>query len=133
MPLVVLLPLVIVGVALIVALVRIFAPTAPLIFADIQTATDVWNHRRPRNAARQVFLNARKTHALVTTDKGAGLVWSFGVDPVTRLFTQETTWREKNGLLIISTGDFTAPRIRIPLEDARQRRQWTQILEDYRT
>ena len=129
MPLSILLPLVVFGIAGIVLLIRLMRPTPPLIFTDEGHARAIWDHRNHDAPSTEIILNSAKTHALIETASGPGLLWSFGVDPVTRLLDHPFDLKDiKTGLRIV-THDFTAPNIDIPLPEATSRRRWTAILE----
>ena len=128
MPLEILLPLVIAGIVGGVGLVWLLQPTPPLVFTAREQAAEIWNRRNPDAPARSVHLNPAGSHALVETATGPGILWSFGADPVNRLLTPDCDIRETNGGLRITTHDFTAPRIDIPL-DSTERRHWLDLLK----
>ena len=128
MPLSVLLPLVVVGIALIWGLVRWLQPTPPFRISDTAEALAIWRHRNPETPAETARLNPERSHALVETAAGPGLVWAMGADPVTRLIPPGTRCIETATGLRLKTGDFTAPGIHIPLPDPRERAQWAEKL-----
>ena len=131
MPLSVLLPLVVVGIALIWGLVRWLQPTPPLRIRDETEARAIWHHRNPETPAQTARINPGRSHALVETGAGPGLVWAMGADPVTRLIPPGTRCVETATGLRLKTGDFTAPVIDIPLPDPRERAQWAEILRQH--
>lgn len=114
MPLSILLPLVIFGITGIVVLVRALRPTPPLLFLSAQQAAQVWDHRNHPANAQKVHLIPDNTCALVETASGPGLLWSFGVDPVTRLLNKHYVCSETQHGISIQTHNFTAPKINIP-------------------
>lgn len=128
MPLSVLLPLVVVGIALIWWLVRWLQPTPALRIPDAGAALEIWHHRNPDIPARRARVNPGQSHALIDTDQGPGLVWALGADPVTRLIPPGATCSETEAGLRLKTGDFTAPSIHIPLPDPRERALWAEQL-----
>ncbi len=128
MPLQVLLPLVVIGITAIVLLIRAMRPTPPLTFASPDQAKAVWNHRNHALEATSARLNSAHTHALIQTRHGIGLLWSFGVDPVTRHFSPPVACRQTTKGLRLVTHDFTAPIIDIPLTDTDIRTTWQAIL-----
>lgn len=123
MPLSVLLPLVVVGITLIVVLVRLLAPTPPCRFATPDEAIAVWDRRHPDLPASAARLADDGAAALVETAGGAGLVWTLGADPVTRL-AHGFTAREAADGLRLALHDFTAPNVRVHLADAADRAHW---------
>lgn len=128
MPLQVLLPLVVIGIAAIVLLIRAMRPTPQLTFASPAQAKDIWNHRNHDCEATGARLNNAQTHALIQTRQGVGLLWAFGADPVTRHFRPPVACRQTSKGLRLVTHDFTAPLIDIPLTDEKNRYAWLQIL-----
>jgi len=115
MPLSILLPLVVFGIAGIVALISLLRPSPPLRLSSPEQARRIWNHRNPDNPARALHLNARATHALVETDKCPGLLWVFGIDPVTRELGEHTDIHTTGKGLHLRLHDVTAPTLDIPL------------------
>jgi len=130
-PLAILLPLVVLGISAIVLLVRALKPTPPLVFSDPDMAREIWNHRRPNTPAQEVLLNFAGTHALVQTEEGTGILWSFGADPVARLLSASANWRQQGDVLTVRTGDFTAPKIKISLKEPSERTRWTSLLKEH--
>jgi|GEM_PF-2949608 len=129
MPLNILLPMVVLGIAGLVLLVRLLRPTPPLTLANRKAARALWDHRNPENPARAIHLSRSRNAALIETDTAAGLLWSMGCDPVTRLFHTAPDCHETDKTLIVRTGDFTAPKITIALPDPTERRRWRSVLE----
>lgn len=130
MPLNILLPVVIAGIAGITLLILLLRPTPRLIFATADEAIEAWNRRNPFHPATRAMVNPAGTHALIVTETKPGLLWSMGADPVTRLLDMPFKLTEHNKGLVVRTDDVTAPRIAIPLHDAELRRNWRALLED---
>lgn len=128
MPLTLLLPIVILGIAGIFLLIRALNPTPDLTFTDPAMAQALWDHQNPDAAAQAVHITPGGRHVLIETAAGAGLLWSFGADPVTRTFDTAPEVAETATGLTLTTHDFTAPRIAIPLADPASRAKWTAIL-----
>lgn len=128
MPLTLLLPIVVLGIAGIFLLIRMLQPTPDLTFSDAGTARAIWDHQNPDTPALNVHIAPDGRHVLVETEAGAGLLWAFGTDPVSRVFDRAPDLRDTGAGLILITHDFTAPRITIPLADAASRADWTAIL-----
>ena len=133
MPLTILLPLVVFGIAGIVLMIRLLHPTPPLLFDTVEEVQRLWDHRNHNAKARQTHINPDRTCALVETDAGVGLVWSFGVDPVTRLLSDPFEVSETPAGLRLETGDFTAPTIDIALTSDEDRAKWRALLGGTRT
>jgi len=129
MPLDILLPMVVIGIAGLGLLIRLLRPTPAFCLTSPERARDIWNHRNPRHPAGEIHLNRAGTVALIKTPAGDGLLWSFGADPVTRLFVSPPVCHETGSGLRIITGDFTAPKITIPLPDPDERHLWRRVLE----
>lgn len=130
MPLNILLPIVVVGIVAIVVLIWVLNPTPRLVFRSKADVVEIWNRRNPNAEARSVVLNPDNSAALVTTRAGAGLVWSFGADAVTRPFQRSSECADTADGLVIKSHDFTAPKILIRLPRASDRVKWRAILEE---
>jgi len=128
-PLGVLLPMVVLGIMGLALLIRVLRPTPPLRFSSPEVARNIWDRRNPDDPACDVQLDAAESAALITTRTGAGLLWSMGADPVARRFQSRCVCVETRTGLVVKTGDFTAPKIRLVLPDRDVRRRWCQILE----
>jgi hypothetical protein len=127
-PLEILLPMVVIGITGVVLLIRWLRPTPDFRLTDAQQVAEIWTHRNPDIANGEVHLNAARSHALVETAQGVGLVWVFGADPVTRLLDQPIKVAPSGNGLRIETRDFTAPRIDITL-DGGELSRWSEILK----
>ncbi len=130
MPLEILLPIVVVGITCIVLLIRWLRPTPEFRLHDTDQAAEIWNHRNHDIVAGAVHLNVARTHALIETGGGIGLVWVFGADPVTRLLDQPVVFKSRGNGLSIQTRDFTAPRVDVMLDGA-EITHWTDILRQH--
>jgi len=126
-PLEILLPMVVIGIICIVLLIHWMRPTPEFRLEDRKQVADIWAHRNPENTASTIHLNGARSHALIETAQGFGLVWVFGADPVTRLLDQPFELEASGSGLRILTHDFTAPRVDIVLDTAEITR-WSDIL-----
>ena len=118
----VLIALVVGGIAGIAILTHLFGLSARGRFEGEDDARAAWVREFPRIPARSVTL-ARDGHAaLVATDQGPGLVWSFGADTTARLLYGARVTRTATGL-DIRLPDITAPRITLRL-DAGEAEAW---------
>jgi hypothetical protein len=129
MPLSILLPLVVFGILGAVLLINWLRPTPPLVLETPEQVQALWDHFNHEAPAEKVHLNAGRSHALVETGAGIGVLWSFGADPVSRLLGRAYTVRDTGTGICILTGDFTAPSIDIPLPHEVQRKEWRVLLE----
>ncbi len=132
MPLSILLPLVVFGIIGAVLLIRWLRPTPLLVLESPEDTARLWDHFNPDQPAGHVQLNSTRSHALVETDAGLGVVWSFGADPVTRPLQRGFRVESTAAGVRIRTGDFTAPVIDIPLPHDVQRKEWRVLLESKR-
>jgi len=128
-PLEILLPLVILGIVGAVILIGLLRLTPDLVIETPDQAAALWAHFNPDIPAGTVHLNANRSHALIETPKGLGVVWSFGADPVTRLLHKGWSMTETAKGVRLITHDFTAPVIDIPLPHEVQRKEWRVLLE----
>lgn len=128
MPLEILLPMVVIGITGVVLLIRWLRPTPDFRLDNNDKVANIWNHRNVDVAAKTVHLNAARTHALIETAQGFGLVWVFGADPVTRLLDHPFEVAPSSTGLRIQTHDFTAPRIDVVLSGGEITR-WGEILK----
>ncbi|SMX45391.1 hypothetical protein [Actibacterium lipolyticum] len=117
MPLSVLLPLVVIGIAGIAVLLHLLGYSRPATIRDAIHAKQLWLHHWPDDIVTDAKVCADGRAALVQTAKGTGLVWSFGADTSARLLTNAHAKRIKHGLRI-RMPDFTAPAVKLRLPDA---------------
>lgn len=129
MPLSILLPLVVFGILLIVVLVRLMSPTPVLVLRGEPEAFAIWDRRHPDLPAHSALLDAGGRFALVETDAGRGLIWTLGVDPVTRLLPETLRVSDTSKGLALDIGDFTAPRINLEIAGLAERAAWRLALE----
>lgn len=129
MPLSILLPLVVFGILLIVVLVRLMSPTPVLVLRSEPEAFAIWDRRHPDLPAHSALLDAGGRFAHVETDAGRGLIWTLGVDPVTRLLPETLRVSDTSKGLALDIGDFTAPRINLEIAGLAERAAWRLALE----
>ncbi|SLN22030.1 hypothetical protein ROJ8625_00854 [Roseivivax jejudonensis] len=128
MPLEVLIALVVCGIAGIAILTHLFGLSSRSVFEDEAAARAAWLREFPQLSPGEVTLATDRHAALVTTRKGPGLVWSFGADTTARLLTGARVSRDARGL-VIRLPDYSAPRIRLSLDDDEAAR-WTTLTGD---
>jgi len=127
MPLELLLVLVVGGIAGITILLHLLGLSRPLTFDTAQDAKVAWHRARPDDIIKAVEISADKRSALVETNHGTGLAWSFGADSAARLIHEAELTETATGLRL-SLPEFTAPRIDITLTP-QQRSLWQSKLE----
>ncbi len=115
MPLNILLPMVVIGIAGIAALLHLLGLSRALHFADPDSARAAWNREFPDTPALQVILCQNKRAALIDTPDGPGVVWSMGADSTARFLTGARAMRKPDGIAL-RLPDFTAPNLRLRLD-----------------
>ncbi|GGO59283.1 hypothetical protein SAMN05444398_10966 [Roseovarius pacificus] len=114
MPLGILVPLVIAGIAGIAVLLHILGLSRPATLASEDAARTAWLDEFPDDPALRIVLSHDHTAALIETRDGHGIVWPMGADTTARYLTGARIERTTNGLRI-DLPDYTAPRIRLRL------------------
>lgn len=116
MPLQILLPMVVIGIAGIVVLLHMLGRSELARLEDDDAARRAWLREYPGTPPARVILSHDRHAALIETARGAGVVWPMGMDTTARFLRGATIRRTKDGLCI-DLPDFTAPRIRLRLND----------------
>ena len=114
MPLHILLPLVLLGIAGIAGLLHLLGYSRPAEIRDAAQACALWDHHCPGEAALSATVAGTGRAALVETERGAGLVWSFGADSTARRLDGAEVHSTGDGL-IVRLHDFTAPAVHLRL------------------
>ncbi|WP_137699650.1 hypothetical protein [Marimonas lutisalis] len=127
MPLSILIPMVVIGIAGIAVLLHLLGLSRPRRFDDEAAARAAWLREFPANPPARVILCHDRSAALIETVQGAGVVWPMGADSTARPLAGARIAPAAGGI-IIHLPDFTAPRIRLRL-DADEARQWLSKLE----
>ncbi len=127
MPLSILLPMVVIGVAGIAVLLHVMGLSQPRRFADADEARAAWDREFPEIPANAATLCHDGSAALIATDEGPGVVWPMGADSTARRIDHARIERTTDGL-ILRLPDFTAPRIRLRL-DGDETTEWLDRLE----
>ena len=127
MPLSILLPMVVIGIAGIAVLSHLLGLSRPLRFTDDAAAEAAWRREFPDVPARRVILCHDHSAALIETDAGPGVVWPMGADSTARFLTGARFDRWAEGVTL-TLPDFTAPRIRLRL-DPEEADYWRSELE----
>ncbi|WP_422033130.1 hypothetical protein [Roseovarius sp.] len=116
MPLQILLPMVVIGIAGIVVLLHMLGRSELARLEDDDAARRAWLREYPGTPPARVILSHDRHAALIESARGAGVVWPMGMDTTARFLRGATIRRTKDGLCI-DLPDFTAPRIRLRLND----------------
>ncbi|QYX57506.1 hypothetical protein K1T73_03660 [Roseovarius sp. SCSIO 43702] len=114
MPLEILVPMVVLGIAGIAFLLHMLNLTDSRRLGDDDAVRAAWEREFPERPARSVTRSTTGRAALVETEHGRGLVWCMGADTVVRAL-DDVTARVKNDTLILTTPDYGARRIRLHL------------------
>lgn len=123
MPLPILLILVGGGIGGIALLLHFLGKSQPVILTD-DTARAAWLRLFPEDTITDITLSDTGLAALIRSDQGPGLVWSFGIDTVARpLGNAEVTDTKRR--VKIRFPDFSAPRVLITLSE-KERADWRQ-------
>ena len=120
MPLHFLLILVIGGSAAIAALLHLLGKSE-MLRLDTNNASQAWLRHFPDDQVQDVHVAAERHAALVLTDHGPGLLWSFGADTVAR-HLDGSTFDDGPKEQTIRFSDYGAPCVRLHLTDSERRR-----------
>lgn len=122
MPLSILLPTVIIGIAAITLLLHLLGLSRPAILTGDADARAAWAREFGDDPATRIMLSHDHHAALIETAKGTGIVWSIGADMTARYLTGAQITRTETGLRI-DLPDYTAPHIHLTL-DADEADKW---------
>ncbi len=125
MPLYLLLVLVIGGISLIAVLLHRLGKSHKAVL-NAQSASHAWTRHFPDDEVRGVIVAQDGHAALVETDQGPGLLWSFGADTVGRHLQGYHLTKAPDHLTVIFA-DFSAPRVTVHLNND-ERTLWQQKL-----
>ena len=128
MPLSILLPMVVLGIAGIAGLTHLLGLSRRATLADEAAARAAWLREFPGDAPTRVTLCHDRSAALIETGKGRGVVWPVGADTTARYLTGARASPTKTGLRI-DLPDYTAPHIHLTL-DAHEAAAWQEALKE---
>lgn len=126
MPLGLLLTLVVGGIGLIALLLHLSGRSSRLRL-DVPRARAEWALAFPEDPIQEVWVSGNGQAALVRSDQGTGLIWSFGADCVARLLRKAEVTPTPQGLRV-AFHDFTAPAVTLRLTED-ERAIWAALLE----
>ena len=127
MPLEILLPLVIFGIAGITLLLHLLGLSRPALLADEAQARKAWVREFPEDAPIRVVLSHDNRAALIETASGKGVVWPMGADTTARYLDGAKITRTATGLRL-DLPDYSAPHIHVTL-DAAEAAYWPAYME----
>lgn len=127
MPLQILLPMVVIGIAGVVILLHMLGRSELARFEDEDAARRAWLREYPGTPPTRVILSHDRHAALIETVHGAGVVWPMGMDTTARFLNGADIRRTGDGLHV-DLPDFAAPRIRLRLEDD-EAELWPTLME----
>lgn len=124
MPLNILLPMVIVGIAGIAVLLHLLGLSRRARLDTAASARAAWLREFPDDLPVRVTLCENRNAALIGLADGLGVVWPMGADTTARHLTGAQVKQAADGLLI-TLPDYTAPRIHLRL-GADEAADWLQ-------
>lgn len=127
MPLELLLSLVIGGIGAIAILLHWLGKSAPMLL-DRDSARSAWARQYPDDRVGEVVVSTDRRAALIATDHGAGLVWSFGADTVARRLRDFSILPHKSAMRL-RFRDYTAPGLTLHLSPA-EREAWSTWIKE---
>ena len=127
MPLSILLPMVMLGIAGIAVLLHLMGLSRRATLADQAAAQAAWLREFPEDAPVHVILCRNNTAALIETARGRGVVWPIGADTTARYLRDARLRSVKTGLTL-DLPDPTAPHIRLTLSPDEVE-TWRNLLE----
>lgn len=125
MPLEILLVLVVGGIAGITVLLHLTGKSRLHVLTP-DTAPRQWLRHFPEDTVIDVTIAHDGHAALVRTQNGAGLIWSFGADTVAR-HLQDYDWFETANGIEVRFHDFSTPRATLHL-DQTERQHWQHLM-----
>jgi hypothetical protein len=128
MPLSILLPMVVLGIAAIAGLLHLLGLSRRATLRDAAAARMAWLREFPTDAPIHVTLCHDRSAALIATGQGRGVVWPMGADTTARYLTGARARSTKTGLRL-DLSDYTAPRIHLSL-DPDEAGAWQNALKE---
>lgn len=129
MPLSILLPMVVIGIAMIAMLLHLLGLSRPATISDSKTARAAWLREFPDHTPTRVTLCKNHSAALIETARGHGIVWPMGADTTARYLTNAQVAHSTTGLRI-DLPDYTAPHIHLALAP-EEMALWRDKLKDF--
>lgn len=125
MPLSILIPAGVAGLAAIALLLQL-STRAPRALPDLETARKIWLRRFPGDPIREVILSHDRHAALILSEEGSGLLWTYRSGTQARRLEDYDLIDEGTALRVIfhdATGTETTLRL-----DDFERRRWRGLI-----
>ena len=126
MPLEILLVLVVGGIAGITLLLHATGKSRLRLLTP-DTARSEWLRHAPEDHIIDVMIAQDGHAALIRTDAGKGLLWSFGADTVARHLL-DFDWMDHPKGIEVQFHDFSTPRVILSLDDS-ERQHWRLMMD----
>lgn len=126
MPLEILLVLVVGGIGAITLLLH-FSGRSEQRILTLETAQTDWQRHFPDDTVIDATVSLDGHAALVRTDAGPGLIWSFGADTVARHLL-DYDWIEHPNGFEFRFHEFATPKVVIHLDDI-ERQHWQNLMD----
>lgn len=126
MPLEILLVLVVGGIAGITLLLHLTGKSRLSVLTP-ETAPDQWLRHFPDDTVIDATIAHDGHAALVRTETGAGLIWSFGADTAAR-HLMDFDWLDHPDGIEVQFHDFGTPRVILRLDET-ERRHWRHLMD----
>ena len=127
MPLHILIPMVVIGIAGITVLLHLLGLTSRVSFADENAARAAWLREFPEDMPDQITLSRNRHAALLQTRRGCGLVWAMGADTTARYVRCAAITRTRGGLRL-DLRDFGAAHVHLTL-DPEEAETWPALIK----
>tara|TARA_R110002072_G_scaffold181110_1_gene337125 strand:+ start:31 stop:423 length:393 start_codon:yes stop_codon:yes gene_type:complete len=127
MPLIILLPMVILGIAGVAVLLHVLGLSRRAILADDAAARAAWLREFPEDTPTRIRRCHSHNAALIETARGLGVVWPMGADTTARYLKGARVRQGKTGLTL-DLPDYTAPRIHLRLSPD-EAKTWHRLME----
>ena len=127
MPLQILGPLVVFGILGIAALLHFTGHSRAMTLHSADQALEQFARQFPDIRATSALLSSDSHAALITSDQGPALLWSFGQDTTARMITDQAKVTPTAKGLKFHLADFSAPAVAVTLNDP-DRARWQATL-----
>jgi len=128
MPLSILLPMVVLGIAGVAVLTHLLGLSRRATLPNEAAARAAWLREFPGDTPDRVTLCRNHSAALIETANGRGVVWPMGADTTARYLARARITPTKTGLRL-DLADYTAPRIHLTL-DADEAAAWQDAVKE---
>lgn len=127
MPLQILLPMVVAGIAGIALLTHLLGLSRARILSNAEIARAAWDREFPDDPAVFAAVSSGGRAALIESSGGTGIVWVMGADTVARSLAGAAVVVAEDGLTI-RFPDFAAPHVHVQLDESCDAEAWSALL-----